>query len=192
MTYLDYLPHTPYTGLPAAVRQDIDAATYAELRTVALAVRGERDELPKGLSDSFQKAVLARTRVQSEVVKEPAKRTLWPWLAAAGWLLFLLAAIWPLVERPAENLAIIPPPLAPASAPKIIRQTDTVYVDRISYRTRTKTVRDTVEITREAPERLVLVRDTIYLPFGQPPVEPTPARSLLGKENLLDLLYATD
>ncbi|NJC27094.1 hypothetical protein [Neolewinella antarctica] len=200
MNYLDYLPDCEYADLPAEVRAEVDRQTYEEARAVALAFPAPEQGLPPVLAAAFSKAVGASRqstgRVPGKSVKSKGElvRTPLPWLAAAGWLLFLSVGMWTALRPvPTEFVYRKIPAPAPIAigALKYITQVDTLYVEKVRYKTSYVTVIDTVEIEKLHPERLVLIRDTIYV-IAPPPVLLTRSASLEGRENVLQFLHGTD
>jgi hypothetical protein len=182
MDYLDYLTDYDYDALPPAVRSTIDRATYEERREIALLMQ----EPDGGLPASLQAAFLARTQ-DAEPVQKSKVRWL-PWLAAAGWLLFLGVSSVLLFQEP-ETLLVEKTIVAPAAEPVRITVTDTIYetVTQVRYRTRYDTVYQEIA----SPAQLVYVRDTLYLPLTKP-VLVKGSSNLSGKERVLDFLFSTE
>lgn len=181
MDYLDYLQDHDYDALPEGVKASIDRATYNERRSMAQELRETSEELPVALQVAF----LARTQDTKPVGKSNAR---WlPWLAAAGWLLFLGVSSVLLLRQP-ETLIVEKTVIAPAVPAQIIHVTDTLYKTKTKYRTRT--VRDTVY--QPVPfEQLVILHDTIYLEVP-PVILAKGSSSLSGKERILDFLFSTE
>ncbi|WP_020570348.1 hypothetical protein [Neolewinella persica] len=193
MDYLDYLADFPYDDLPEAIRTTVSREDYSERRQMVLAMREpEETALPPALAAAFMAATptsdLARTQVQKEGRRRKVR---WlPWLAAAGWLLFLGVSSLLLLQEPAIQL-VEKTIIAPAPAPKIIHTTDTLYQTVTAYKYRTKTVHDT--LYEKMPfEQLVYVRDTIYLPRESQALLAKGSSNLLGKERMLSFLIGAE
>mgnify|MGYP001804173850 CR=1 FL=1 len=183
MDYLDYLQDYEYDALPDGVKASIHRATYNERRSMVRALREPAEELPVALQTAF----LARTQDTKAVRKSRAG---WlPWLAAAGWLLFLGVSSALLLRQP-ETRVVEKTVFAPAAPPQTIYVTDTLYQTKTKYRYRTQTVRDT--IYQPVPfEQLVILYDTIYL--AEPPaILARGSSSLSGKERVLNFLFSTE
>jgi hypothetical protein len=181
MDYLDYLQDHEYDELPDRIKAEIDREAYNERRQLTQLLEEPAAELPQGLQSAF----LARTRDAKPVEKS---RLRWlPWLAAAGWLLFLGVSSVLLLRQP-ETRVVEKTVFAPAAPPQIVRVTDTLYQTVIRYRA--STVYDTVY--QPVPfEQLVVLRDTVYL--AEPPVILAKgSSSLSGKERVLDFLFSTE
>ncbi|MFK8161095.1 MAG: hypothetical protein AB8H12_01420, partial [Lewinella sp.] len=113
-----------------------------------------------------------------------------PWLAAAGWLLFLGVSSVFLLKAP-ETRLVEKTIIAPAPPPEIIHTTDTLYQTVTAYKYRTRIVHDTVY--QEVPvEQLIFVQDTLYLPRQNPALLVKGSSSLRGKERVLDFLIGTE
>ena len=202
MDYLDYLADYIYDELPQAVRTTISREDYAARRQMVLAVQEpEETTLPPELAAAFVAHTSVRARPQ-EAMKVESSRVRWlPWLAAAGWLLFLGVSGLLLLQEP-ETLLVETPPsgdaaeqqvgaIAPAVAPKIIHTTDTLYQTITRYRDRVETVYDTVY--EQVPyEQLVYVRDTVFLRPIPKETLVKGSSSLSGKERVLSFLFATE
>lgn len=185
MDYLDYLAEYTYDQLPDAVRATISRADYTGRRQLVLALREpEENALPPELGAAF----LARTQDAKKV--ERSKVSWLPWLAAAGWLLFLGVSGILLLREP-ETLLVEKTVFAPAPAPEIMHTTDTLYQTVTEYKYRTKTVYDTVFLTIPT-EQLVYVRDTLYLLAEQQTQGYRGSSSLQGKERMLTFLFTTE
>ncbi len=195
MEYLDYLADYTYDELPPAVRSSISREAYAERRQMVLAVQEpEETALPPALGAAFvalgQGQRGAHTQVQGETTGSKVR---WlPWLAAAGWLLFLGVSGLLLLREP-ETLLVEKTILAPAAAPEIIYSTDTLYQTVIRYRDRVETVivRDTV-YQEFAIDRLVYQTDTLYLPASDSVLPVSGSSNLAGKKKVLSFLFATE
>lgn len=195
MEYLDYLADYTYDELPQSVRSSISREAYAERRQMVLAVQEpEETALPPALAAAFT----AHTQVQGQAAGSNVR---WlPWLAAAGWLLFLGASGLLLLREP-ETLLVEKNTTAPAAAapaelaevPEIIYSTDTLYQTVIRYRDRIETVivHDTV-YQELAVDRLVYLTDTLYLPAADPALPVSGSSSLAGKKKVLSFLFATE
>lgn len=191
MDYLDYLADYDYDALPPAVRAAIDRTTYDERRELALLMKAPDEALP----DRLQTAFLASTTAvhkgdgTQDAKKVDGSKVRWlRWLAAAGWLFFIISGAALLLQEP-EALLVEKTIIAPAAEPEKIVVTDTVYqvVNQVRYRTKYDTVYQEI-IT---PAELVYVRDTVYLP----PVKPILVKgssNLSGKERVLDFLFSTE
>lgn len=190
MKYLDYLTDYTYDELPAEVRTTVGRDDYDTQRRVALGLAGAGFPLPPPLAQAFREQtidvkILNKAKVRPAISRTPAKRRFLPWLAAAGWLLFLTVGAYAALRTPPIQL-VQKTVLAPAPPPEIIYRTDTVtqYVNVVRYRERT--VRDTVYHYLPGPERLVVVRDTV---FGVRPVAPVAGgSSMRGREWMLQFL----
>ncbi len=183
MDYLDYLQDYEYDALPDGVKIDIDRATYNERRRMVITLREPTGELPAALQTAFQ----ARTQDAKAVGKSKVR---WlPWLAAAGWLLFLSVSSVLLLRQP-EIRIVEKTVFAPAPPPQIVHVTDTLYQTKTKYRYRTQTVHDT--IYQSVPfEQLVILHDTVYL-TEPPAILARGSSSLSGKERVLDFLFSTE
>lgn len=185
MDYLDYLQDYDYDALPDGIKAKIDRDTYDERRRLILEMREPAEALPATLQTAF----LARTQDAKPVVKSKVR---WlPWLAAAGWLLFLGTSSVLLLRQP-ETRVVEKTVFTPAAAPKTVYLTDTLYQTVTRYQTRyqTRTVRDT--IYQEVPiEQLVFVYDTVYRPVPAV-ILAKGSSSLRGKERVLDFLFSTE
>lgn len=182
MDYLDYLADYDYDALPPAVRTTIDRATYEERRELTLLMQAPEEALPEHLQAAF----LARTQDAKPVQKRKVR---WlPWLAAAGWLFFIITGAVLMLQEP-ETLFVEKTIIAPAAEPEIITVVDTVYqtVNQVRYRTKYDTVYQEI-IT---PAQLVYVRDTVYLPPAKP-ILVKGSSNLSGKERVLDFLFSTE
>lgn len=185
MEYLNYLADHNYDELPERVKQSISREAYTERRKMVQAVREpEEAALPPVLAAAFA----ARTQDAGKVEKSKVR---WlPWLAAAGWLLFLAVSGVLLLREP-ETLLVEKTILAPAAPPQIIYTTDTLYQTVTQYRDRIQTVHDT--IYEPVPyEQIVYVQDTIYLPETPRPIMVQGSRSISGKKKVLNFLFATE
>lgn len=193
MDYLNYLADYTYDDLPEAVQQTISREDYSERRKLVLGMKEpEETTLPPALAAAFLAATetdnLAWTQVQGEDKKS---RVRWlPWLAAAGWLLFLgVSSI--LLLRESETRLVEKTIIAPAPAPKIIHTTDTLYQTVTAYKYRTRIVHDTVY--QDVPyQQLVFVRDTLYLSQDSQVQLVKGSSSLQGKERVLSFLTGTE
>ena len=159
MSYQDYLPHTPYDELPAAIRAEIDRASYAQLREATGALANP-PTLPPALTAAY------RARVDNSLVG-PTKTgvsRVWRMVALVGWGLLAIGLFGWLRQTP-ERVVVyrdaVPPPA------EVVIRYDTVTTVRTELRERLRTVRDTVYV----PVSLPVVRvDTLY---AQPLVVPT-------------------
>ena len=205
MDYLDFLADFTYDDLPETIRATISRDDYNERRQMVLAMQEpEETALPPALAAAFLAATssadLARpqdaappVRAAGAVPKGEGNRSKvrWlPWLAAAGWLLFLGVSSILLLREPAIRL-VEKTIVAPAPAPKIIHTTDTLYQTITAYKYRTRIVHDTVY--QEVPfEQLVFVRDTLYLPRKNQALLAKGSSNLAGKERMLAFLTGAE
>jgi|GEM_PF-2174217 len=183
MDYLDYLQEYEYDELPDHVKVSVERTAYNERRSMVRSITEPAEALPDVLRAAFS----ARTQDAEPVLKSRAR---WlPWLAAAGWLLFIGASFVLMLRQPVTKI-VEKTVTAPAAPPEIVYRTDTVYRPITKYRYRTLTVHDTVH--QPVPyQQLVLLHDTIYL---APPsvVLARGSSSLRGKERVLDFLFSTE
>ncbi|MFK8165587.1 MAG: hypothetical protein AB8H12_24275 [Lewinella sp.] len=193
MDYLDYLADYTYDELPEAVRQVISREDYTERRQLVLAMdEPEETTLPPILVAAFLDATPAEDQARPQVQKEgKGSKVRWlPWLAAAGWLLFLGMSSILLLREP-ETQLVEKTIIAPAPPPEIIHTTDTIYQTVTAYKYRTRIVHDTVY--QDVPvEQLVFVRDTLYLPQENQVQLVKGSSSLRGKERMLSFLIGTE
>lgn len=193
MDYLEYLKDYTYDELPAEVRATIERASYEERRRLVIGLpKTERSAtLPLALQAAFQARQGAERELQ--LGQAPAKRKRVAWLAAAGWLLFLLAGTL-LFLRPSTEKTIYRLVSAEVPAPEIIYQRDTLI--KTVHRTRVRAQTDTLYLPAPPPEeRLVYVQDTVFvpMPLGNSSQEIlNESRSLEGRERVLELLFATE
>lgn len=188
MNYIDYLTTHDYRELPESIRAEIDKEDYEVQQEIALAAGPLETGLPPHLAAAFRQATGARPPVQRKVVKSGQGR---PWLLAAGWLLFAVAALFLLLRQPAERIvyqtAAVPPP-------EVIIRHDTVYVPQVETIVRYRTVRDTVVLVTPVIEYLA-VTDTLYIPMPLGNSRPTTvsgSRSLADREGVTRFLFGTD
>lgn len=183
MDYLDYLPHTNYDELPPKVQATIDREAYRHRQQLAKALGPPApDALPQQLVAAFQ----ARKHNNPPPISfEPRRRFIW--LAAAGWLLFVLTGALLFQVRGEEKIVY-----QLVSAP-VVRDTvvETVIEKVIVTRY------DTVIQYREAapnPAQYVYLRDTVYLPSNSQFVADSINVSQPAARNLryLDLLIETE
>jgi hypothetical protein len=193
MDYLEYLADYTYDDLPQAVRQTISREDYAERRQLVLAMKEpEETALPPALAAAFLAATQTDNQARPQVPRETKRsKVRWlPWLAAAGWLLFLGVSSILLLREP-ETRLVEKTILAPAPAPEIIHTTDTLYQTVTAYKYRTRIIHDTVY--QDVPfEQLVFVRDTLYLPPQNQAHLVKGSSSLRGKERMLVFLTGAD
>ncbi|OAV45170.1 hypothetical protein [Lewinella sp. 4G2] len=206
MDYLDYLADHRYDELPPAVRDQISREEYDAHRELSQQLStGQSSALPgPALLAAFSNATnvaplpikggtsLALAQVQGKGEGQRKERTsIWPFVAAAGWLLFLLAGGL-YVSRPTELVelaAVVPPPVIRTDTVRIA-QTDTLYLPKYKYVTRI--VRDTVYRPSSEPI-YVTVRDTVYR--AAPPAEVyrvSGSKNLEGREELLRLMISAE
>lgn len=197
MDYLDYLPHTPYAELPAAVQEQISAVDYQAMQRLAITAEQAADlGLPTNLQSAYQrqildprfKGIVASVTAEPNPVKQP-RSSAW-WVAAAGWLLLVVAASALLLREP--NTKIVYQEVAGPS-PEPIVLIDTITETVTDYQTKVVTQVDTVFIPQVIPPELVYVRDTIYVPTKvSPPVQLVKSKAAAKERRLLDLLVETD
>ena len=193
MDYLDYLVDYTYDDLPQAVRQTISRGDYTERQQLVLAMEDPKEAaLPPALAAAFLAATQADDQARPQVPgKVGRSKVRWlPWLAVAGWLLFLSVSGILLLREP-ETRLVERTIIAPAPAPEIIHTTDTLYQTVTTYKYRTRIVHDTVY--QEVPfEQLVVVRDTLYLPRENQVLLVKGSSSLRGKERVLAFLTGAE
>jgi hypothetical protein len=193
MDYLEYLADFPYDDLPEAIRATISREDYTERRQMVLAMHEpEETALPPALGTAFLAATQADHQARPQVQGEGRRsKVRWlPWLAAAGWLLFLGVSSILLLREPTVRL-VEKTIIAPAPAPEIIHTTDTLYQTVTAYKYRTKIVHDTVY--QDVPfEQLVFVRDTLYLPQKNQALLAKGSSNLAGKERMLVFLTGAE
>ncbi len=193
MEYLEYLADYTYDELPEAIRSGIRREDYEERRQLVQLLDMPRETtLPPALAAAFVAATAANDQARTQAAgKGKRSKVRWlPWLAAAGWLLFLGVSSVLLLREP-ETRMVVKTIFAPAPAPEIIHTTDTLYQTVTAYKYQTRVVRDTVY--QEVPlERLVHVRDTLYLPQERRAQLVNGSSSLRGKEGMLSFLYGTE
>ncbi|MEO0731292.1 MAG: hypothetical protein AAFZ52_00540 [Bacteroidota bacterium] len=174
MDYLAYLADRTYDELPADVQTTISRAEYTERRRLVLSLREERSDLPPVLATAFR----ARTRGVGSVNRSRVRYL--PWLAAAGWLLFLFAAGGLLLLTPSEK--VVYRVLAAEAPPaEIVHVRDTVVQTEYRTRVRAQMVHDTLYLP--SPPQLVFRSDTVYVPM---PLAFTNPDSLRGSRSLAD------
>ena len=193
MDYLDYLTDYTYDDLPQVVRQTISREDYTERRQLVLAMEEpEEMALPPALAAAFLAATQAVDQARPQVqAEEKRSKVRWlPWLAAAGWLLFLGVSSILLLREP-ETRLVEKTIIAPAPPPEIIHTTDTLYQNVTAYKYRTRIVHDTVY--QEVPyELLVFIRDTLYLPQNNQALLAKGSSNLAGKERMLVFLTGAE
>jgi hypothetical protein len=193
MDYLDYLTDYIYDDLPQVVRQTISREDYTERQQLVLAMEEpEEMALPPTLAAAFLAATQAGDQARPQVqAEEKRSKVRWlPWLAAAGWLLFLGVSSVLLLREPELRL-VEKTIIAPAPPPEIIHTTDTLYQTVTAYKYRTRIVHDTV--VQEVPyEQLVFVRDTLYLPQNNQALLAKGSSNLAGKERMLVFLTGAE
>ena len=193
MDYLDYLADYTYADLPEAVQRTISWEDYTERRQLVLAMEEpEETALPSALALAFLAATQADDQARPQVPgKVRRSKVRWlPWLAAAGWLLFLGVSSILLLREP-ETRLVEKTIIAPAPAPKIVHTTDTLYQTVTAYKYRTQIVHDTV--FQDVPyQQMVFVRDTLYLPQDDQAQLVKGSSSLRGKERVLAFLTGAD
>ncbi len=191
MKYLDYLTTHEWEALPPAVRATIDQEEYTGRRAVALGLEPkEKQTLPPALAAAFVAATAGEQAGPqgAAVVRESSGRR--PWLlAAAGWLLFMVAAATLLLRSPAENVVYrvlateLPEPI-------VVVERDTLIEESVRTLVHYQTVRDTIYV--EQPVYLT-VQDTVYLPAATTPAPViSGSRSLAGRQAITRLLFATE
>lgn len=193
MNYLDYLPHTSYADLPAAVQSQISPPEYEALRqlTTGLADNGE-PMLPAALGQAFQRKIaegnIALTT--APVDKNAPQRSRWFWIAAAGWLLLAVVMSALLLRQPKEK-TVYELVSAPVVAPVVVY--DTITQTITEYKTLYQLRYDTVYVPQEVEPELVYVTDTMYLPsLIEPEVQLVKSKAAARERRLLDLLVETE
>ena len=184
MIYLDYIEDYSYDELPVEAQAEISREDYTEYRTMVLTMStgGREPSLPPKLKTAFKQA--------TDSSPSPIGIR-WSWIAAAGWLLFLLNTAQLLRPAP-EPQIVYQEVVGPSPEPVIIEteRIDTFYATKEIVRY----VIDTLYLAAEAvTPQIVTVIDTLYLPT--PPVQAeliNVSRSLRGKESVLELLVGTD
>lgn len=186
MRYLDYIEDYSYDELPPEAQAEISREAYAEHRALVLAMTtvGREPMLPPRLQTAFRQASGSSATGKTIGIR-------WSWLAAAGWLLFLLTAAQLLRPEP-EPQIVYQEVVGPSPEPVIIERerVDTFLVTKEVVRY----VIDTLFLAAEtlAP-RIVTVVDTVYLPAENEQADLiNVSRSLRGKESVLELLVGTD
>lgn len=143
MTYQDYLPDTPYTELPAAIRATVSRAEYETLQEMTAAMAAP-PELPPALRAAYRARVV--------VAPVAAKASIfWRVAALLGWGLLAIGAIWWLRQVPER---VIEYRTLPAPPPEVVVRYDTVTVEQVRRVDRVRLVRDTVYVER-APAPVV-------------------------------------
>ena len=187
MDYLNYLPHTGYDELPSDIKATISREKYRSKQRLALALSASTSaDLPDHLAEAFQQ----RKKVQVPL-KAVSNRS-FPWLAVAGWLLFIIASTL-LYQSAGKEKTVYQLVSAPVLPAKVMR--DTIF----------ETVTETVLVTHydtiiryeqtELPSpQYVYVRDTVYLPSRSQFVKDSVNISRPAARNLryLELLVETD
>lgn len=188
MNYIDYLTTHNYRELPEGVRTEISEDDYQTQREIALAAGPVETVLPPSLAAAFRQATGARPPVQREVVKNGGGR---PWLLAAGWLLFAVAALALLLRQPAERIVY---QTAAAPPPEVTVRHDTVFAPQVKTIVRYRTVRDTIVLEIPVVEYFA-VTDTLYVPMPLGNARATTvsgSRSLADREGVTRFLFGTE
>jgi len=157
MTYLDYLPDTPYEDLPASAKTEVTATEYARLQVLA----GGLAE-PTGLPNALGLALAAKVssgnilepRATSTVAKTSSVNSSWRLAAVVSAISFLGLFTYIIFSSASAKTSITPTPksAAPQTIERLIIQRDTVQV----------IVRDTI-VRYKTKVEIQEVRDTIYL-----------------------------
>lgn len=191
MKYLDYLTTHEWAALPPALKATIDREEYAERRAIALGLKPEEKQaLPPALAAAFLAATADKEAGPQGAVIGKRRSDRRPWLlAAAGWVLFAVAAATLLLRSPAENV-VYRVLATEVPEPRVVIERDTLIEESVRTLVRYQTVRDTVYV--EQPVYLA-VQDTVYLPA---PSTPAPvisgSRSLAGRQAITRLLFTTE
>lgn len=193
MKYLDYLATHDWETLPEDVRAEISQAEYRLRREIVLALQpADETALPPALAAAFVATTTgeeARPAGAMSVAKSSG-RPLWL-LAAAGWLLFAVAAAALLLHTP-EPQTIYRVVTSDIPAPEVITQIDTIVETKVQTVTRYRTVRDTIFVDQPTIE-YVSVTDTLYVPMpltSGPTQTVSGSRSLAGRERFKQLLFS--
>lgn len=195
MKYLDYLETHSWEELPEEVQREISRADYASRRDLAMGMSSSGNTgLPPVLAAAFSQATkeaVARPQGAKVVVNRRARR---PWLlAAAGWLLFAVAAATLLLRAPEETIVyrVIS---ADIPEPEVVVRVDTLRETEVQTVVQYRTVHDTVFVEQPRVE-FVSVTDTLYVPMplsaGKEQLV-SGSRSLAGRERMTRLLFATE
>jgi hypothetical protein len=175
MTYLDYLPDTPYAELPASAKTEISEAEYAKLQVLGASL-SEPASLPSALglalAAKVEGAVVPPTPASSAVAKTSGVHAGWRLaavLSVVGLLGFILYSAFPqsfgtFSAKIEPTPAYIPP--TPQTIERVVIQRDTVE----------RVVRDTITLYRTKVE-LREVRDTVYLRRDVPIAEAEPVNA---------------
>ncbi len=172
MTYLDYLPDTPYAELPASAKTEISEAEYAKLQVLGASL-SEPASLPSALglalAAKVEGAVVPPTPASSSVARTSGVHAGWRLaavLSVVGLLGFILYSAFP-QSFGTFGAKIEPnPAYIPQTIERVVIQRDTVE----------RVVRDTVRLYRTKVE-LREVRDTVYLRRDVPIAQTEPVNA---------------
>lgn len=184
MDYLDYIMDYYYKELPEEIQASISRETYTEKRKIVLAIQeSEESILPQKLATAFaeQQALVSQ--------KKQNKHNWLPYVAAAGWLLFLLVSSLLWLRKPSP-LIVEKMIFAPAPAPKIVYQKDTLLQTITKYQERIVIIRDT--LTLPPTPQIVYVKDTVFLAKQPTEILQKGSQNIEGKEKLMLFLHTTE
>jgi len=163
MTYLDYLPDTPYADLPADAKAEINEKEYAQLQVLGSSL-AEPAGLPSALGLALVAKVAPTLGAASAVAKTAGVHAGWRLAAVLSTVAFLGLVLFFAFAK-TEPIPT-PAPLVPQTIERVVIQRDTVE----------RVVRDTVRLYRTKLE-VREVRDTVYLRRDVPIAEATPLDS---------------
>jgi len=167
MTYLDYLPDTPYADLPAATQAEISATEYAQLQVLGTSL-SEPKPLPNALSLALAAKVLVPQGPSSSLGNKTSG-------VHAGWRLAAVLSTFALGGMLLYS-AFAKTPSTPTNTPtpqpieRIVVQHDTIET----------IVRDTVTLFKTRV-KIQEVHDTIYLRRSVPIAEAAPEEEVEPK-----------
>lgn len=172
MDYLDYLPNTDYDQLPPEVQVSIDRATYQNRQRLAdaLASPSAAGKLPHELASAFEKRFAAKQTPRKLVIEgmlgqgRVGRHSAFPlrWLAAAGWLLFLVTGLL-LYQANINEKTVYQLVSAPVLPAVVLHDTIFKTVTEQVYVVRYDTLIQFRESFASTPQ-YVYLRDTVYLP----------------------------
>jgi len=172
MTYLDYLPDTPYAALPAAVQAEISAAEYAQLQVLGAGLAE-----PAGLPNALGLALAAKVAPTPIAASAVAKTT----GVHAGWRLAAVLSTASFVGVLAYSLFSSPYGKTNSTAVAPLPKTDLIERVVIQRDTIERLVRDTVTLFQTKVE-VREVRDTVYLKRDVPIADVDPLNSDESKD----------
>ncbi|MFK8058104.1 MAG: hypothetical protein AB8F78_18395 [Saprospiraceae bacterium] len=160
MTYLDYLPDTPYADLPPAAQAEISATEYAQLQVLSNGL-AEPAALPSALGLALAAKVPVVPSPSLALGKTSGVHAGWRLAALLSMAGFLGLALWSAYAKTEP----LPVPLQPEpqTIERVVIQRDTVE----------QVVRDTVTLFQTKVE-IREVRDTVYLKRNYPIAEVEP------------------